>query len=251
MGGARRATGPGSSLLLCDFIEKRWHRGASTSLKLGDINSLLAALVDLGTGCFIPVGMEGLWLAFCTAGQGGLRLLVMGGEGTCGQTLPPALCQLAEGPGARGRERTEGQAIGVTGEGILSCVSHLLGTALSSTPPAIPASSHCALACWVLLCLLPASPGGSTVPLLPAARHAGQCQAASPSIPSSQPAAVAALQGILQGSKYSVHVGPGGVAAHEADAQDLGEKGEGLCLSVPCGVRDTQPGCVSGSLAHI
>lgn len=182
MGGARRATGPGSSVLLCNFIEKRWYRGASTSLKLGGINSLLAALVDLGTGCFIPVGMEGLWLAFCTAGQGGLRLLVMGGEGTCGQTLPPILCQLAEGPGARGRERTEGQAIGVTGEGILSCVSHLLSTALSSTAPATPASSHCALACWVLLCLLPASPGGSAVPLLPAA-----CSQACRAVPGSLP----------------------------------------------------------------
>lgn len=46
----------------------------------------------------------------------------------------------------------------------------------------------------------------------------------------SQPAAVAALQGVSQGSEHSLHVSSGGVAAHEADAQDL--RGEGWA-SVP------------------
>lgn len=36
LGGARRATGPGSSVLLCHFIEERWYRGESTSAARGE-----------------------------------------------------------------------------------------------------------------------------------------------------------------------------------------------------------------------
>lgn len=110
----------------------------------------------------------------------------MGGEWTCGQILHSALCQLAEGHHALGPgegKGLRGQAIG--GRVVLSHVSHLLSTALSSMSPATPASPHCALACRVLPWLLPASQGGSGVPLLPepAAKHWRQCQATSPSLP--------------------------------------------------------------------
>lgn len=77
----------------------------------------------------------------------------------------------------------KGKSWGAMGEVVLSHVSHLLSTALSSMSPAIPASFHCALACWVLPWLLPASQGGSGDPLLPAARQSRQCQATSPSLP--------------------------------------------------------------------
>lgn len=122
---------------------------------------------------------------------------------------PLSACWGSPCPGARGRERTEGPGHwGTMREVVLSHISHQLSTALSSMSPAIPASFHRALACWVSLCLLSASQS-SGVPLLPAARHAGQCQATSPASPRqgcSQPAAVAALQGVLQGSEHSVHV---------------------------------------------
>lgn len=42
---------------------------------------------------------------------------------------------------------------------------------------------------------------------------------------SSQPAPAAALQGIAQGPKHTVHVVFGRVVAHEADSQDLGGEG--------------------------
>lgn len=132
----------------------------------------------------------------------------MGGEGTYSQILHPALCQLAGGHHALGPGEGKGLRGQAMREVVLSHISYQLSTALSSMSPAIPASFHRALACWVSLCLLSASQGGG-VPLLPAARHAGQCQATSPASPRqgcSQPAAVAALQGVLQGSEHSVHV---------------------------------------------
>lgn len=107
LGGARRAPGPGSSVLLCHFIEERWHRGVSTSAAAGGTRSLSAALEGLGTGCFI------LWDPIWTGMAGTLHCRVGRAEVVgAGQILHPALCHLALGhsprPGARGRERTEG-----------------------------------------------------------------------------------------------------------------------------------------------
>lgn len=60
-GGARRATGPGSSVLLCHFIEEGWYGGESTSAAAGGTHSLLAALLDLGASwCRIWRGMAGI-----------------------------------------------------------------------------------------------------------------------------------------------------------------------------------------------
>lgn len=41
----------------------------------------------------------------------------------------------------------------------------------------------------------------------------------------SEPAALAAPEGVLQGAQHTVHIAAGRVAAHEADSQDLGGEG--------------------------
>lgn len=55
----------------------------------------------------------------------------------------------------------------------------------------------------------------------------------------SQPAAAAAPEGVSQGAQHTIHIATGGVAAHEANAQDLGGEGQAspcsthLCSRAP------------------
>lgn len=68
LGGARRATGPGSSVLLCHFIEERWCGGESTSAAAGEHTQPLGCPAGPGHWVLHRAGSGGGWLAFCTTG---------------------------------------------------------------------------------------------------------------------------------------------------------------------------------------
>lgn len=180
----------------------------------------MAALVDLGTGCFIP--WYGIWrgmagILHCRVGK---AEVVGDGRGRdlwsdpASRPQDPCLSQFAEGHHALGPgegKELRGQATGVMREGVLSHVSHLLSPLLHV--PCYPSF----LPLWLGLlgvAVSPASiPGKQWSPSAASCLQRGMRGSARPPPPASpspqgcsQPAAVAAVQGVLQGSEHSVHV---------------------------------------------
>lgn len=145
-----------------------------------------------------------------------------------GLPYPGAREKGAAGGGGPGRQGEEQPCAG-TGRRCFEPRPVCQAAALTSTSPALPAStSRSGLGCWVLQRILQPGMAGE--------HRVTSSGPAHPLRGFSQPAAVAAPEGIPQGMQHPVHVAAGRVAAHEANAQDLEGEGRGSpCRAQLCG----------------